>query len=67
MEISFKNAVFTDCEEIQRIQEKSFAALLEKYQDFDTNPATETLEKIQYKFNQDVTKYYFILSENVKI
>lgn len=45
MEISFKNAVFTDCEEIQRIQEKSFAVLLEKYQDFDTNPATETLEK----------------------
>lgn len=67
MEISFKNAVFTDCEEIQRIQEKSFASLLEKYQDFDTNPATETLEKIQYKFNQDVTKYYFIMSENVKI
>ena len=24
-------------------------------------------KKIQYKFNQDVTKYYFIMSENVKI
>lgn len=65
--INLIKAVRFDCEEIQKIQQKSFAQLLEKYQDFDTNPATETLEVIQYKFDQDTTTYYFIMLDDIKI
>ena len=45
MQITFIKALFEDCEEIQKIQQESFAQLLEKYQDFDMSPATETLEE----------------------
>ena len=67
MDIKFIKATYSDCEEIQKFQQESFAQLLEKYQDFDISPATEKLEIIQYKFNQPATTYYFILNENVKI
>ena len=67
MDINFIKATYSDCEEIQKIQQESFAQLLEKYQDFDMSPATETLERIQYKFNQPATTYYFIFCENIKI
>lgn len=67
MSITFRKAVFSDCEEIQKIQSKSFTELLEKYQDYDTNPACESLETIERKFNQSFTDYYFILCDNDKI
>lgn len=67
MKIILQKALLEDCTEIQAIQRDSFAQLLEKYQDFDISPATETLEKIQYKFSQPETTYYFIFSDNIKI
>ena len=67
MDIKFEKTTYSDCEEIQKFQQESFAQLLEKYQDFDMSPATETLERIQYKFSEPTTTYYFILSENIKI
>ena len=67
MNITLKKAVFTDCAEIHKMQEKAFNDLLEKYQDFDTNPAVESLERVQCKFNQDFTDYFFIMTDNVKI
>ena len=67
IDIKFLKATYSDCEEIQKIQQESFAQLLEKYQDFDMSPATETLERIQYKLNEPTTTYYFIYTENIKI
>ena len=67
MNISLKKAVFEDCAEIQKMQELTFADLLEKYKDYDTNPASESLEKIEYKFNQEITDYHFIMADDVKI
>ena len=67
MNFTLKKALFDDCEEIQKFQQESFAQLLEKYQDFDISPATESLERIHYKFNEPQTTYYFIFCENVKI
>ena len=67
MIITFCKATYSDCEEIQKIQQESFAQLLEKYQDFDMSPATETLERIQFKFYQPATTYYYIFCENIKI
>ena len=45
---------------IHEMQVKAFMPLLEKYQDYDTNPANESLEKIITKFNQSFTDYYLI-------
>lgn len=67
MDICLKKAVFSDCEQIRKMQASAFSELLKKYRDYETNPASESLEKIQYKFNQSFTDYYFIMLEKTKI
>ena len=42
------------------MQVESFKELLEKYQDFDTNPGNESMEKVAARLKQDFTFYYFI-------
>lgn len=49
------------------MQATAFTQLLLKYQDYDTNPASEPLERIEYKFNQDSTDNLFIMADDVKI
>lgn len=51
MEIFLNKAVFSDCGQIHKMQISAFTELLEKYRDYETNPASESLEKIQNKFN----------------
>lgn len=65
--IYLRKAVFSDCEEIHKMQTSAFAELLKKYHDYETNPASESLEKIQNKFKQSFTDYYFIMREDTKI
>lgn len=60
MEICLKKAEEEDCQQIWNLQRRSFAALLEIYQDFDTNPAAETLERIYQRFEQPFADYYLI-------
>ena len=67
MNIKLSKADRSDCRQIHEIQIKTFQPLLEKYQDYDTNPASESLEKIEYKFNQDSTDYHFLMADDVKI
>ncbi len=66
MTVLIKKAVFDDCAEIHKMQVKSFTELLNKYKDYNTNPAAEPLETIEYKFKQDCTDYYFIMADNIK-
>lgn len=58
--VSLKRATVKDAKQIWEMQVTSFAYLLEKYQDFDTNPGAETLEKVEEKFNQSYTYFYLI-------
>ena len=67
MRISLKKAVFADCEKIHKMQVSAFTELLLKYQDYDTNPASESLERIQCKFNRNFTVYHFIMAGDVEI
>ena len=61
MAVTLKKAVREDMETIWRMQTEAFSELLDKYQDFDTSPATESLETIMAKFEQPWTAYYFIV------
>ena len=45
----------------QAMQQVAFAELLEKYQDYDMSPATESLEKITWKISHPGSYSYFIL------
>lgn len=46
----------------QAMQQVAFAELLERYQDYDMSPATESLEKITWKISHPGSFYYFILA-----
>lgn len=60
MEVTLIRASMEDAETIWQMQRAAFAELLEKYQDFDTNPGNETLEKVQWRLSLPATHFYFI-------
>ncbi|OXM82450.1 GNAT family N-acetyltransferase [Paenibacillus rigui] len=67
MEISIIRAGLNDASLIHEMQIKSFRPLLNKYQDFNTSPANETVEKIISRINQSFTDYYIIEDYNVPV
>ena len=60
MEITLSRATIDNAQELHAMQVESFKELLEKYQDFDTNPGNESMEKVAARLKQDFTFYYFI-------
>jgi len=64
MVISLRKAEYKDCPLIHSIQVRSFIGLLQKYNDFDSNPAAESLDRIQQRFQQPFTDYYLIMAED---
>ena len=60
MNIELIRASVNDAEFIWKMQVKSFAELYEKYQDHDTSPATEPMEKVAARLEQPFTYYYLI-------
>ena len=61
--ISLQKATYSDCPLIHSIQVKSFIELLQKYQDFDSSPAAESLDQIQQRFQQPYTDYHLIIAD----
>ncbi|MGN0805048.1 MAG: hypothetical protein ACI4MS_06665 [Candidatus Coproplasma sp.] len=59
MDIELVKATESDAEEIWNMQKVAFAELLNKYQDFETNPANEPLVKDNNTF--EATVYLFLL------
>lgn len=60
MIIILKRAGCEDAEFIWKMQVEAFSDLYEKYQDTDTSPATEPLEKVLFRIQQPFTYYYII-------
>ncbi|MBO6115557.1 MAG: GNAT family N-acetyltransferase [Ruminococcus sp.] len=56
-----------DAEELWEMQVEAFSELLERYQDYDTNPANETIDRVRIRLAQPSTYYYFIMSGGVKV
>ena len=64
--VTLKKAGSADIQEIWQMQRQAFAGLLEKYQDYDTNPGAEGIDRIRYRFEQAGSVYYFIMEDGVK-
>lgn len=64
MDVKLIQATVDDAELIWRMKKEAFAELLAKYQDMETNPGNEPLEKDIYRLQQDFTYYYLIQFEN---
>lgn len=65
MPVTLKIASISDAEELWRMQTTAFAELLEKYQDYDTNPACETLDRVREKIGGRY--YYFICHDGINV
>ena len=67
MEVKLSRANIDNAKEIHAMQVEAFKELLEKYQDFDTSPANEKMEKVEARLKQDFTFYYFICIGQQKV
>ena len=67
MKIELIRARLKDAKEIWEMQIKSFKKLLDKYQDFETNPANEFISNIEMRLKQNFTFFYFICIDNKKV
>lgn len=67
MHIELLRASAEDAEQIWKMQIEAFTALLEKYQDFDTSPACEPIEKVRMRLKQPYTYYYFIAADSTTV
>lgn len=63
MKIKLEKATASDASAILAMQKSAFLPLLEKYQDNDTNPANETLERILGRIESTNSFYYKIMVE----
>ena len=67
VEVSLIAAGRDDIQTIWEMQKEAFSELLEKYEDYDTNPGAESFEKVRARFEQPWTVYYFITVVDEKI
>ncbi len=67
MEVNLVRADVSHAGEIHAMQIEAFRGLLEKYQDFSTNPGAESVEKVEVRLKQDTTYYYFICLGETKV
>ena len=67
MKIDLIRASLKDTKEIWEMQVKSFGELLDKYQDFETNPANEPISNVEMRLKQNFTFFYFIFVDNKKV
>lgn len=67
MSVSLRQAAIEDIELIWKMQVEAFTGLLDKYQDYDMSPATESLETIKSKYEQPWTTYYFIMDDDLAV
>jgi GNAT superfamily N-acetyltransferase len=67
MSISLKKASVSDSEHLYELQINSFKELLDKYQDYDTNPGAEKLDRTISRLNEPNSDYYFLQLDSKNI
>ena len=67
MDIQLVRVDINEANDLWEMQVASFLDLYEKYQDTDTSPATESVDKILMRLNQPFTYYYFIKVDDTKV
>ena len=61
MNINLKRIDISECEKLWKMQVEAFSELLEKYKDFETDPASEPMSRVEERLRQPFTYYYFIM------
>ncbi len=60
--VTLQRAGLEDAERVLQMQVQAFQDLLERYRDYDTNPAAEPVGKITWRIQMEGSAYYFILA-----
>lgn len=63
-EVQLKKVPLEEAQQFWQMQRMAFGELLERYQDTQTNPACETLERVRSKMTQPGSTFYWIEQEN---
>ena len=67
MKVEIIRAAETDAEQILQMQKAAYLPLLEKYRDFETSPACETVEKIAERLQWAGVYYYWITADGERV
>lgn len=67
MKIDLIRIGIEDVEKLWKMQVKAFEDLYIKYQDTETSPATEKVEKIIMRLEQPFTYYYYIVMDDMEV
>lgn len=67
MSLKLERIGIGDARKLWQMQVEAFAELLEKYQDFETNPGAEKSEKVAARLKQPFTYYYLILDGTAEV
>jgi GNAT superfamily N-acetyltransferase len=67
MAIILEKAIESDAKSIFHIQMNAFLPLLEKYEDYNTNPANETIDRLISRINNPFGGFYKILVDHVLV
>lgn len=65
--VTLRLATSEDLEKIWKMQVEAFAGLLEKYKDYELSPASEGIDRIEARFAQEGSAYYFIEAEGADV
>ena len=55
-----------DIQTLWKMQLEAFSELLQKYQDYETSPSAESMDKVMARYQQPWTHYYFIMADGQK-
>ena len=66
MSIELKPITREDIATVWKMQVEAFQVLLDKYQDYDTSPGAEPVDKVLARFEQPWTTYFFIMANGEK-
>ncbi|MFX3675176.1 MAG: GNAT family N-acetyltransferase [Paenisporosarcina sp.] len=67
MQINLEKAIESDAKAIFDIQVDAFMPLLEKYKDYDTNPANEKIARVITRINNPSGGIYKIIVDNILV
>jgi CRISPR/Cas system-associated protein Cas7 (RAMP superfamily) len=67
MEICLFKAEKKDAGLVHAMRIKSFKSLLERYQDFETNPSNEPVENVIERLNQTSMDFYLIQKDGIMV
>ena len=67
MKVDLVRIEISDAKKLWKMQVEAFEDLYKKYQDTETSPATEKVEKIIMRLEQPFTYYYYIVVDGIEV